>query len=118
MTHGHLDHIDIAGKKFIDRYSKIVCSEDVNLILDDSKYINKVILGWNEEHKLSINGYEISIKAIPAIHGKNRFIALAYRKVNGYYVTEKVKYFLCTDRKYLTFFWKIFHYNYPGIKVR
>ena len=39
-------------------------------------------------------------------------------KVNGYYVTEKVKYFLCTDRKYLTFFWKIFHYNYPGIKVR
>lgn len=63
-----------------------MCSEDVNLILDDSKYINKVILGWNEEHKLSINGYEISIKAIPAIHGKNRFIALVYRKVNGYYV--------------------------------
>lgn len=86
LTHGHLDHIDIVGKKFIDRYSKIVCSEDVNLILDDSKYINKVILGWNEEHKLSINGYEISIKAIPAIHGKNIFIALAYRKGNGYYV--------------------------------
>ena len=47
----------------------------------------------------------------------HEFIDKYLDELNNEIIIKKVKY-LCTNRKYLTFFWKIFHYNYPTGKVR
>jgi L-ascorbate metabolism protein UlaG (beta-lactamase superfamily) len=86
LTHGHLDHIDQEGKSVIDKNAKLICCENVNLILQDERYIDKVILKWNDSYSLNIKGYQIKIKTIAGYHGNNFIMRKALGKINSYLI--------------------------------
>jgi len=105
ITHNHEDHLDSIGLSIIDNKSIVVSNKNSSKKLIEKGINDLTILDWHNSKNFFINGYEIQIEAIPAIHGINPLSALFAGKVNGYYLTisngkERVKIYVTGDTVY------------------
>jgi L-ascorbate metabolism protein UlaG (beta-lactamase superfamily) len=105
ITHNHEDHLDKIGLSKINTQSTVICNPNSTGILKKNGINDLNVLNWHSIQKLCIKGYEISIEAIPAIHGINPLSALFAGKVNGYYLSiayknEKVRIYITGDTVY------------------
>jgi L-ascorbate metabolism protein UlaG (beta-lactamase superfamily) len=86
LTHNHEDHIDKYGLKMIHKDSTIISHKSLNAIIKKEIYGNIRFLGWNEETDVLIDGINIKIKAIPAIHAKKALFSSMVGNGNGYLI--------------------------------
>jgi L-ascorbate metabolism protein UlaG (beta-lactamase superfamily) len=105
ITHNHEDHLDSTGLSKINKNSTVISNSNSSGLLAESGILDLNVLTWNTTKKVFLKGYEITVEAVPAIHGVNPLSALFAGKVNGYYVTityknEKVKIYITGDTVY------------------
>lgn len=91
ITHDHEDHLDEIGLSKIDSEATIISHKNAIDELKKTKSNNIIVLRWflYEKKILDIDSFEVTVEAIPAIHAKNRIVALTAGGVNGYWVTVK-----------------------------
>jgi L-ascorbate metabolism protein UlaG (beta-lactamase superfamily) len=87
FTHGHNDHCDFGNLKPIVPESKIISDISTSKILA-KMCNNKVdVLKWGEKIKInSKDGMEITVEAIPAVHGLNNRKGKLVGNGNGYWI--------------------------------
>ena len=105
ITHNHVDHLDSIGLSKISNASKVISNRNASKILKENGASDLTILNWKQTKELNIEGYQIVIEAIPAIHGVSPISALLAGKVNGYYLTiskgkEVVRIYITGDTVY------------------
>lgn len=84
LTHGHQDHLDDQGKKFLIDKPVICQSKNLARVLPGS---NASVLEWGQESCFIHGDYKIRIKAIPAYHASNLLMQKIVGKVNGYVIS-------------------------------
>ena len=85
FTHGHKDHCDFGNLRPIEPHSTIIADASAAKILKKSGYDTSEILSWGDKTQIhSHNGLEITIEAIPAIHGLNKVKGWLVGNCNGY----------------------------------
>ena len=84
ITHGHQDHLDDIGRKYLKGKTVISPSKK---ILNGSSSLNNFVLKWGEEKQFSAGDYLITIKALPAYHASNYIMQKIVGKVNGYQIS-------------------------------
>lgn len=89
ITHEHEDHLDKIGLSKISIDSKTVCNNNAYKLLKVLGLKDLTILKWSQTKNYSIKGYDVTVEAIPAIHGVNPVIAFLAGHVNGYLITIK-----------------------------
>lgn len=87
LTHGHFDHFDENGMKFMKHNSKIVANKNCSKLLNKREDLKANYLDWNEKVEFEIDGYRIQVEAIKAIHGMNLLAKILMGGVNGYFIT-------------------------------
>ncbi|HPG12877.1 MAG TPA: MBL fold metallo-hydrolase [Chitinophagaceae bacterium] len=105
ITHNHKDHLDKKGLSKIADSSKIICNQNSSGILKQNGKTDLTILNWKQSKEYTIKDHNITIEAIPAIHGVNPVSAWLAGKGNGYYLTasnekEKISIYLTGDTVY------------------
>ena len=86
ITHGHFDHLDKKGLDVIESGSKVVSHNNAAKLLEHKFNLDISYLKWNENKNYSIEGYEIDVEAIPAVHGMNIIAKMLMGGVNGYLI--------------------------------
>ncbi len=89
ITHEHEDHLDEIGMSKISIDSRTVCNNKAYKLLKVLGLKDLTILKWKQTKKFSIKGYDVTVEAIPAIHGVNPVFAFLAGHVNGYFITIK-----------------------------
>jgi len=89
ITHNHEDHLDKKGLSKISLESKLICNVNSYKTLKSAGLNNMTILKWGQIESCKFKEYEISIEAIPAIHGVNPLSAYLAGQVNGYFISIK-----------------------------
>jgi len=89
ITHNHDDHLDEIGLSKISSETTIITHKNTFETLEKTNSKNISILRWYQNKKLDIDGFEINIQAIPAIHAVNPIVAISNGGVNGYWVDIK-----------------------------
>ena len=89
ITHEHEDHLDKAGISKISVDSTTVCNNKAYQLLKKVNIKDLTILKWNKVKNFNIKGFDISVQAIPAVHGVNPVIAFLLGNVNGYLLNIK-----------------------------
>ena len=84
LTHNHHDHIDKYGYKLIDKNTTIIAHKGLEVFFKKGIYNGIKFLGWNEATEILINGINIRIKALPAIHAKKALFGGMIGNGNGY----------------------------------
>jgi L-ascorbate metabolism protein UlaG (beta-lactamase superfamily) len=87
ITHDHFDHIDEIGLTKIEPESLIITHK---IAADDLKATNSSNINelkWKEKKTIEIEGFKVTIEAIPAIHAVNPLLALTIIGGNGYWIT-------------------------------
>jgi N-acyl-phosphatidylethanolamine-hydrolysing phospholipase D len=86
ITHNHEDHIDKGGASKIEPSSEVVTHRNAIKKLKHVPKDHLHILDWHQTKKLRLEGFEIEITAIPAVHGSNFISAFLAGGVNGYWL--------------------------------
>ena len=86
ITHGHEDHLDQAGLSRIKQGCQVVTHKNALARLRKIKEAEIKVLSWGERASYEIKGFNISLEAIPAVHGVNPIVALLAGGVNGYWL--------------------------------
>ena len=88
LTHAHEDHLDKEGAAIIKTDSHIISEKKAGkkLLKMGNKYPLLHTMEWEERKKIQIKNCLITIKTIPAIHGRRGYSAFFAGKVNGYFV--------------------------------
>jgi L-ascorbate metabolism protein UlaG (beta-lactamase superfamily) len=84
LTHNHQDHIDRYGFKLIDKNSIIIAHEGLKAYFKKDIYSGIRFLGWDEDTEVLIDGINIKIKSLPAIHAKKASWGGMIGNGNGY----------------------------------
>jgi len=88
ITHRHDDHIDEPGILRIGlSSSEIVTHPNVLDKLGETRAKGIHVLRHGEKVQLGIKGFNITVEAMPAVHGVNPVSALFAGGVNGYWIT-------------------------------
>ena len=87
ITHNHEDHLDSLGLSVISPNSKVITNKNSLKKLQTSKAKDITVLKRKQSISFELKGYQITVLAIPAIHGIAPYSAIAAGKVNGYYLT-------------------------------
>lgn len=87
ITHGHEDHLDQAGVAHIQPGATVITHQNALKKLQKAGLQNITVLRWGENRFYDIKGKQVSIEAIPAIHGVNPLVARLAGGVNGYWIT-------------------------------
>ena len=87
ITHHHDDHIDDYGIKQIGPEADVVTHKNALSKLQRSKSKKISILEWGEKKSFEINDLQITIEAMPAVHGVSPVSAFFAGGVNGYWMT-------------------------------
>lgn len=87
ITHGHEDHLDEAGLDVIGKESAVVTHKNGLPKLQGAGLDQITTLSWGEVKELTSKGFEITVEAMPAVHGINPLVARLAGGVNGYWVT-------------------------------
>jgi len=84
LTHNHEDHIDKYGFKLINRNSTIISHKSLRTCFKKDVYKDLRFLGRNDDSEILINGINIKIRALPAIHAKKALLSSIVGNGNGY----------------------------------
>jgi L-ascorbate metabolism protein UlaG (beta-lactamase superfamily) len=87
ITHSHEDHLDEPGIAAISNSAHIIGDKKSIAGLSTHGLTHWTVLDWYETIRLNIKGFELTIDAVPAIHGVSPVTAYFAGKVNGYYLT-------------------------------
>ncbi|MCK4365587.1 MAG: MBL fold metallo-hydrolase [Thermoplasmatales archaeon] len=87
ITHKHEDHLDEIGLTKIDSEALVITHEIAVEMLQTTESPNINILEWKEKRITNIDDFNITIEAIPALHGTNPITIFLMEGVNGYWVT-------------------------------
>lgn len=86
LTHAHEDHIDRYGKQVIHEDSTIVSHKSLRAIFKNKADADIRFLDWHEETEISVAGYAVKVKAVPALHAKRKIFGGMVGNGNGYLV--------------------------------
>jgi L-ascorbate metabolism protein UlaG (beta-lactamase superfamily) len=86
LTHDHLDHLDPDGARVIGNSSAVYCPEHQAKRIRQNHGIFASEVGWNQSARMTGNGWEVFVRAIPAFHGTNPLTAAFAGNVNGWLV--------------------------------
>jgi len=86
LTHDHEDHLDRDGFKMIDKGSAVIAHKSVKRHFSGEKFKNTSYPGWGEESDFSSGGTSFSIRAVPAIHARKKFLGGKIGNGNGYII--------------------------------
>lgn len=105
ITHNHQDHLDNLGLSKIENTSVVVSNANASTKIKKNGISNLTVLTWNMTKTFKIKGFEITIEAVPAIHGVNPLSALLAGVGNGYYLciskgNSKVRIYITGDTVY------------------
>lgn len=89
LTHNHFDHLDEKGVKVIEEGAKVYSIKNCSPLLKHRDDLEINYLKWLDEIDTSISGYNITVKAVPAFHGKGLLGLIVGGRVNGYLLTIK-----------------------------
>jgi L-ascorbate metabolism protein UlaG (beta-lactamase superfamily) len=105
ITHNHEDHLDSIGLSKIDNKSMVISNPNASKIISKTGTTNLTVLKWNMTKTYHIKGFDISVEAVPAIHGVSPLSALFAGVGNGYYLTiskgdKKIRIYITGDTVY------------------
>ena len=88
LTHAHEDHLDKFGAEKVKKESHIISEKKAakKLLKTGIEYPLLQTMDWGERIKINLKDCIITIKAIPAIHGRRSYSSFFAGKVNGYFV--------------------------------
>jgi len=87
LTHPHEDHVDAPGIARIRKGARIVTRRNVLSLIPDHPAENITALEWGQRTEIDFGEVQITIEAVPAIHGVNPVTAILAGGVNGFYLT-------------------------------
>ena len=87
ITHTHEDHLDAHGLAQIGPASRVVTHANALPKLRQARTGAITTLTWRRQCRFEIQGCQVTIEAMPAIHGVNPVSAWFAGGVNGYWVT-------------------------------
>ena len=87
ITHQHEDHLDAAGLAHIDAGAHVVTHANALPKLRQARCVSVIPLAWFHQRRLTIKDCEITIEAMPAVHGVNPLSAWFAGGGNGYWFT-------------------------------
>jgi L-ascorbate metabolism protein UlaG (beta-lactamase superfamily) len=86
ITHGHEDHLDDIGLSRIGQGAHVVTHENAMEKLRKTSPRGITVLNWRETKSFSIRDMDVTIEAMPAVHGVNPISAFFAGRVNGYWI--------------------------------
>ena len=90
FTHGHRDHCDLGTNNPVRSDDCIICNSSAEKALRRYGLKNVSALTWGAHKNISLtNNVEITIQAVPAVHGLNRLLGLIVGNGNGYWIDIK-----------------------------
>lgn len=87
ITHAHEDHLDAQGLSHIGPASHVVTHANALPKLRTAGCTAATPLAWRQRLRLTIRDVQITIEAMPAVHGVNPISAWFAGGVNGYWLT-------------------------------
>lgn len=81
LSHGHEDHVDEMGLRYI---SNSACIINHQSNVEQLFHTNIKTLSWGQEYQITCQDVTIDITAIPAIHAKYKFLSKLVGDNNGY----------------------------------
>lgn len=87
ISHAHEDHLDALGLAQIGPASHVVTHANALPKLRRTRSSDISVLAWHQQCRLNIKDCQMTIEAMPAIHGVNPVSAWCAGGVNGYLVT-------------------------------
>lgn len=83
LTHNHFDHIDEEGLAYISPSARVIAHPNLTPRLE-RRFKDLVYLNWDEMTSFQMGSLEVSVTAIPGIHGSSPKMIKAMGQVNGY----------------------------------
>lgn len=87
LSHTHEDHFDQTAQKQLDRQLRLIVPTGSKKQLTAQGFSNIRELDWGLHWRLSENGYNIEITALPANHSTDKNINSLLGRGNGYWFT-------------------------------
>ena len=87
LTHPHEDHLDAQGIARITDTAQVIARANVLPLIPAHPPDRVRTLAWGERAEQTFGDLQVTVEAIPAIHGVNPLTALLAGGVNGYYLT-------------------------------
>lgn len=87
VTHGHEDHLDAQGLAQIGPACHVVTHASALPKLRQVRAGAMTTLAWHQQRRFEMKGCQVTVEAMPAIHGVNPVSAWFAGGVNGYWVT-------------------------------
>ena len=87
ITHAHEDHLDAAGLAQISPTAHVVTHASALPTLRHRRARTVTVLNWRQSYHLTTKRCQMTIEAMPAIHGVNPVSAYFAGGVNGYWIT-------------------------------
>ena len=87
ITHAHEDHLDERGLAQIGPASRVVTHANAISKIRRTRTTDIHMLAWHQQHQFTLKDCQITIEAMPAVHGVNPISAWFAGGVNGYWVT-------------------------------
>jgi len=87
ITHGHDDHLDDIGLSRIGQGAHVVTHENAMDKLRRTAPGGITVLNWSKTKSFTIKGFQVTVEAMPAVHGVNPISAFFAGGVNGYWIT-------------------------------
>jgi len=84
LTHNHEDHIDSKGFEMIENDSVIISHKSLKSLFKNNIHKHLRFLKRNDESEISVDGVNINVKAVPAVHAKKSFLGNMVGNGNGY----------------------------------
>lgn len=85
LSHAHEDHFDQTAQKKLDKQLKFIVPTGSAEQLTTQNFSNVSELDWGQHWRISKNGYDIEITALPASHSKDKNINSLLGHGNGYW---------------------------------
>ncbi len=89
LTHNHEDHLDGDGLAVLDKDSVKLCHKNVVRKLAEAGMNRIDSVTWGEYRTFTKDRLEVSIRAVPAVHGSNFLASYFAGGVNGYWLEAK-----------------------------
>jgi len=84
LTHNHEDHFDRYGFKLIEKNSTIIAHKGLRANFKKDIFNDIRFLDWHEDTETFVEGINIKIKTLPAIHARNTLLGNVVGNGNGY----------------------------------
>jgi L-ascorbate metabolism protein UlaG (beta-lactamase superfamily) len=105
LTHAHMDHLDLASLKKLDRSATVVTARATTDLLHGMNFKKIIELDWNQSAEIQTRGDSLRVEAFEVKHWGARMQHDTHRGYNGY-VLERVgrRVVVCGDTSFTPLF--------------